>query len=508
MDDSHVRRCPCLKVGFMFIALTINNAVSTIVSSQSGDIEGIAVTLRNGIVHQFKGIPYAKPPVGPLRFKKPVQHPPWNNILNATEYGPSCVQASHGEHMYPISEDCLFLNVYVPTEVSAKANKSVMVWIYGGAFISGTASNYDGSLLALHGDVIVVTFNYRLGVLGFFSTGDSNAKGNYGLWDQIEALKWVKSNIEHFGGNPESITLFGESAGAFCVSHHAINPANKGLFHRVIMQSGSVHTVAAVTSYPADAASTLGEYLNCSDADNSESLVACLREKDVSTLHQISELVYALPALRKYLGLFLPFGPVIDGELIPDQPSTLMQNRSSEQFRFYQSLDVISGCTSAEGSILVMNIYLFPVVSLPEANISDGIPSWIPRLFIEPLVETFYNNDSSVLQHVYDRYTSPDSAEQGRLLVNLMGDTHFYTPMLKSLLDHDNNENINSTTYQFYFTRPSKMDALIGVPPEWFEGATHTADLAYLFHSDSLSNDDAVLSATMMSYWVNFAKYG
>ncbi|XP_069103815.1 pyrethroid hydrolase Ces2e-like [Argopecten irradians] len=288
MATIYMRKCVVLMLFCLLFVFHIEHAFGSIVSSEAGSIEGVLVPFPNGNVYQFKGIPYAKPPVGPLRFSKPVKQPPWSDTLNATEYKPGCIQSDPGN--LPTSEDCLFLNVYVPSEVSAIANKTVMVWIHGGGYTSGAGSLYDGSFLALHGDVIVVTLNYRLGVLGFFSTGDANARGNYGLWDQIEALKWVKSNIRNFGGNPDSVTLFGESAGAFSVSHLAIMPSNKGLFHRVIMQSGSLGSFGSVIRYPADAASNFGSFLQCSGSDNSELLLTCLR--GISTVRYFCLKVY------------------------------------------------------------------------------------------------------------------------------------------------------------------------------------------------------------------------
>ncbi|XP_033759641.1 uncharacterized protein LOC117341889 [Pecten maximus] len=495
-----------LTILFIFTSFCISNVLGTIVSSESGTMEGVVVPSQNGNVHQFRKIPYAKPPVGPLRFSKPVKRPPWNDTLDARNYGPGCIQS--GELTFPISEDCLFLNVYVPNEVSATANKSVMVWIHGGGYSTGTARSYDGSTLALHGDVIVVTVNYRLGIFGFFSTGDSNARGNYGLWDQIEALKWIKSNIIYFGGNPDSVTLFGESAGAFSVSHLAMIPANKGLFHRVIMQSGSLSSFGSVTKDPSKSAIGLGKYLNCNNVENSESLVACLRGLYASLLHQSAETVYVYSSIGKNFGLTLPFAPVIDGELIPSDPISLLQNESSEQFKFYQSLDVISGCNSAEGSLFVVFISAFPTVSLPAVDMTEGIPTSVLKLFVKPLIEYYYNNDTRILQNINDKYTTSDIAKQGRLFVNLFGDTHFYTPMFESLLAHDKGGNSKANTFQYYFSKSSQVDILMGQPPKWFEGAGHAAEIVYVFSNKYLQGDDADLSTKMMSYWINFANNG
>ncbi|XP_060073931.1 neuroligin-3-like [Ylistrum balloti] len=489
-----------------FITFGIGNVFGTTVSTEDGAVEGIVVPLQKGNVYQFKKIPYAMPPVGPLRFSKPVKHPPWNNTLDATDFGPACIPSGSSTH--PVSEDCLFLNVYIPHEVSTTTNKSVMVWIHGGGYIYGTGMDYDGASLAIHGDVIVVTINYRLGVFGFLSTGDSAARGNYGLWDQIEALKWIKSNIKYFGGNPDSITLFGESAGAFSVSHLAIFPENKGLFHRVIMQSGSLGSYGTITKDPVKIARSLGSYLQCSDIQNSESLVACLRRITASDLNQASDISHMYSIFRNTLGLSLGYSPVIDGEMILGDPMSIFKNQSSEHFKFYQSLDVISGCTSAEGSLMLIYISLFPGLSLPTIDISEGIPTSVLKMFAKPFIELYHNNDTRILEPIYAKYTSEDNEEQGRLLVNLLSDSQFYAPMLESLLVHDLNGNSKSKTFQYFFSKTSPIDGLIGVPPKWFEGAGHAAEIPYIFYNEYLDGSHKNLSTEMMSYWTNFARYG
>ncbi|OWF36526.1 Carboxylesterase 4A [Mizuhopecten yessoensis] len=499
----------CLTFVFSLVALGIDNVSGTLVSTESGAMEGVIVPSQNGDVYQFRKIPYAKPPIGLFRFRKPMKIPPWNNTLNATKYGPACIQAmERGSDFFPVSEDCLFLNVFVPNEISTTANKSVMIWIHGGVFRFGTGMSYDGSFLSLQGDVIVVTLNYRLGVFGFFSTGDSSARGNYGLWDQIEALKWIKTNIKYFGGNPESITLFGESAGALSISHLAIFPENEGLFHRVIMQSGSLSSNRPITNDSVKLARALGGLLQCSDIQSTESLVSCLRGKEASVLNSVSN-SQSFPLIGKYFGYAMSYAPVIDGEMTTSHPFSLLQNRSSEQFKFYQSLDVICGCTSAEGSLFLGFFPLFPSLSLPPVNVSEGVPSWVLKLLAEAATEVYFNNDTRILPHIYNKYISTDIEEQGRLLVNFFSDSRFNVPMLESLLVHDRGGNSKANTFQYFFSKTSLVDVLIGVPPKWFVGAGHGAELPYLFNSGyDMYGPDNVLSTQMASYWTNFAKHG
>src|ERR1700733_3074289 len=202
----------------------------------------------DGKVVIFKGIPFAAPPVGELRWKEPQPVSPWKGVSKATEFGARCMQALIYEDMVfrdaGPSEDCLYLNVWTPG-VSAKTKLPVMVWIYGGGFQAGATSEprQDGEHLA-HKGVVVVSMNYRLGIFGFFvhpglaAESPHHAAGNYGLMDQTAALRWVQRNVNAFGGDPNNVTIFGESAGSFSVSAQVASPLAKGLFQKAIDESG------------------------------------------------------------------------------------------------------------------------------------------------------------------------------------------------------------------------------------------------------------------------------
>ena len=190
-----------------------------------------------GGVESFKGIPFAAPPVGDLRWRAPQPAKAWTGVRPATDFGPACIQMGTSRYA-STSEDCLTLNVFRP--VGAKAKLPVMVWIYGGGFIQGASQRYDGSNLARHG-VVVVTLNYRLGRLGFFAHPALTKAGegaDFGFLDQIAALKWVRANIARFGGDPTNVTIFGESAGAISVNYLMTSPLATGLFVKAISESG------------------------------------------------------------------------------------------------------------------------------------------------------------------------------------------------------------------------------------------------------------------------------
>ena len=209
------------------------------VSTQHGKLSGV---VQEGLL-AFRGIPYARPPLGPLRFKAPQKLAPWEGCLDATVYPASAIQeVSPMNPVGEISEDCLYLNLWTPAVDNKK--RPVMVWIHGGNFVSGSASmpQYDGTVLAKRGDTVVIGINYRLGLLGFAYLKEcfgDRVDSNIGLRDQIAALQWIQDNILEFGGDPENVTVFGESAGANCIGSLLASPGAKGLFKNAIVQSGS-----------------------------------------------------------------------------------------------------------------------------------------------------------------------------------------------------------------------------------------------------------------------------
>ncbi|XP_022105589.1 cholinesterase-like [Acanthaster planci] len=229
----------------------------------------------NKTIDVFKGVPFAEPPVGQLRFRPPVAKGPWDGTYDATYFRDACVQdPSQGIG-------------------AQQGGAAVMVWIHGGGFTTGSGilPVYDGQALVALGDVIVVTINYRLNAFGFLTTGDEALPGNLGLMDQVLALKWIKENIGAFGGDSDNITIFGESAGSASVHFHILSAHSKGLFNRGVMQSG---TLFAPWAYSDDKdmlrkqAFDIGEKVGCSTAE-SEALVNCLLDKNASDLYVASD---------------------------------------------------------------------------------------------------------------------------------------------------------------------------------------------------------------------------
>src|SRR4051812_20433483 len=291
-----------------------NMQTSPIVETTAGRVAG---TIEDSLA-VFKGIPYAAPPVGPLRFRPPQPIEPWTPEQGATEYGPwapqepSALTALFGTGTVTQSEDCLTLNVWTPAVDDAR--RPVMVWIHGGAFVTGAGSFalYEGHRLAARGDVVVVTVNYRLGVLGFAAhpalrDDESGAAGNWGLLDQIAALRWVQENIANFGGDPANVTIFGESAGSMSVSTLLGTPMAAGLFRRAITQSGGA------VGAPMEAAVLTTEMVTQELGLDS---VAVLRAAPVDRI------LAAQAAVAKSVAIANgpPFVPAIDGAVLPEPP--------------------------------------------------------------------------------------------------------------------------------------------------------------------------------------------
>src|SRR5215475_4031523 len=248
----------------------------------TGTANGAVRGLANGAVDEFLGIPYAAPPVGALRWQPPQPAASWSGVRDATQFAPHCPQLATPFGQASTSEDCLFLNVFTPSHKQAGSHFPVMVWIHGGALVTGESNDYDPT--ALTGDgVTVVTINYRLGALGFLAhpaLADANGQsGDYGLMDQQAALRWVQRNIASFGGNPHNVTIFGESAGGLSTLSQVASPQARGLLDQAIVESGSYNLTQASLSSAEAAGETFAASAGCASQT-----AACLRSLPVSAI--------------------------------------------------------------------------------------------------------------------------------------------------------------------------------------------------------------------------------
>ena len=332
---------------FSVICAFLPLVTSEIVSTKYGDIDGLVVPYPNASgpfksVSKFLGVPFAAPPVGEFRLKAPVPPKVWADILQTKKHGHVCWQGKmmeiHTKMFAPnftYSEDCLYLDVYSP---NVSQSLPVLFYIHGGAYEYGTALTYPSDLLALHG-LVVVVIQYRLGPFGFFTTGDSAAPGNYGILDQVQALKWVKDNIANFGGDPSKVTICGLSAGATSVSLHLLSPLSESLFHQAIAESGVDLSPFAIQPHSSAlrSATYLAEKLDCATNDHS-TMLACIRQqKDVDIQKAADTLLFEMSDNVRW-------GPVLDNHFLLDTPRNLREKGDFKKVKFMISF------TSHEGA--------------------------------------------------------------------------------------------------------------------------------------------------------------
>jgi para-nitrobenzyl esterase len=445
----------------------------------SGPISG---TL-DGSIWTFKGIPYAAPPVGNLRWKEPQEVQPWKDVRACTNYGPACPQPASSDfgaltQVTNTSEDCLYLNVWTPA-TSPDQRLPVMFWIHGGSFTTGAGSLplYDGHNLATRG-IIVVTINYRLGPLGFMAHPElskespNGVSGNYGLLDQIFALQWVQRNIAAFGGDAKQVTVFGESAGGISINDLMVSPLANGLFAQAINESGPFvdlglrlqtnDTLADAEAAGVDIANKLG----CSQSGD---VLACLRGKTPD------ELMQAGTPVNKILSP-IPLGPNVDGYVLPETPSTLFAKGKQ------QAIPIINGTNANEGSIFA--------------------PDITPDMY-RIAINYLYGSNAD---RVFALYPATTQAEVKPALTRLITEMGFAA---SSRFACTSMSRVNSPAYMYQFTRVANDPRIQAL------GAFHGVELIYVFGNLDLLQGfgtpqaaDLNLSEAMMDYWTSFAKTG
>lgn len=448
----------------------------------SGLVAGASA--RDG-VRVYQGIPFAAPPVGPLRWRPPQPVKPWDRVRPCTEPGPSCPQPKPMVGPPPAwsDEDCLNLNVWTAAPPDGP-KRPVMVWIHGGGFTTGTGSYalYDGAALARQG-VVVVTINYRLGPFGFFAhpllskESERGVSGNYGLLDQIAALEWVKRNIAAFGGDPGCVTIFGESAGSVSVCDLLVSPLAAGLFHRAIAESGGVHgRIRGLRDRRSgmEPAEQMGERvaraLGCDRADDP---LAALRAKGADEL-----LAAAHPSQGLYGKAEDKFWPVVDGWVLPDDPAALFDAGKRHDVPF------MIGTNADENTIFLRQ--------LPVRH-AEGY-----RL----LLRAFFRADAGAVEVLFPAATDE---EVGAALNRCMTVASFVTPA-RALARAQ--EKVKSPAWLYHFTRIPPVARPLKL------GAFHSAEIAYVFGNlddgpvASREEVDRALARTLGGYWTRFAATG
>ena len=489
-----VRRAALFAVSAVSVAAAAlgANAGGAVASPASGGANPI-VRIDDGLVrgadvagvNSFLGLPYAAPPTGNLRWRAPQSAAAWSGVRDATQFGPSCPQPTANNPYLPpgpISEDCLYLNVYTPTlSDRGGGGRPVLVWIHGGGLTVDGARNYDGSKLAADGTV-VVTINYRLGALGFLAHPALAARpggpaGNYGLMDQQAALRWVQRNIARFGGDPHNVTIAGQSAGGLSVLAQLVSPGARGLFQRAIVQSGSF----ALTQQPLAAAEAAGEKLaiavGCADQT-----AQCLHSVPVSNL--VSDFGVGIPG-------------VIDGSVLTQSIGTALARGQFAQ------VPILNGITHDEEMIFVDALGL---------TVSGGTFVPVPE---RPVTTANYQANIAAVLGVSDaRATAiaaeyPPGASADLAFSTLVSDANFACPALQ--LDRWTASRVPTYAYQF---NDDHAPVNVARPGELPPIATHGTELPYLFdqpnapYPATLTAAQQVLAASMRAAWANFAAVG
>jgi len=441
-----------------------------VVQIRNGRLQGALHTAAGQALHVFKGIPYAAPPVGALRWRPPQPAAPWSGVREALQFGPDFPQAANPRSRAPSqSEDSLYLNVWAPA-AAARGSLPVMVWFNGGGFERGSGAdlNCDGALMAAEG-VVVVTFNYRAGLFGFLAhpalsrESEHGVSGNYGLLDQIAALKWVQENIAEFGGDAKRITAFGVSAGSASIALLLASPMGRGLFHQAILHSpGAGRPLATL--------------------DDAEKLGAQLGD-DISALRQLSaEDVLAKTPLfsPRVRGLTTPrvLRPIRDGWLLPEDERPVLKSGR------IHAMPLVVGSNADEGSLLTK---AWPVDSLPQYR---------------EMVQANFGDAADAAMRVYPAAADADARPR---VGEMFADTQFNygTRLLAETMAR-----LEPRTWRYLYTRRR---------PNQNDGPHHGEEVAHVFGTFAESapgvpaafdEGDSKVSAAMMKAWTSFARRG
>ncbi|XP_055918981.1 juvenile hormone esterase-like [Eupeodes corollae] len=460
----------------------------------------------------FMGVPFAQPPVGELRFSNPKPIKPWEGILDATKARPDCIQKNYllPQPFVSGDEDCLYLNIYRPTKNDNKP-VPVMVYIFGGGFFSGTASPL------IHGpeyfmdtkEVILVTLAYRLGALGFLSTGDINMPGNFGLKDQNLALKWVQNYISYFGGDAGNVTIFGQSAGAVSVHMHILSDLSSGLFKRAIVMSGNAGApYATPISNPLAQARKQAELVGIPDANSmsSEELTKALREIDATKIIESGD-----GFKYWHVDPLTTFRPVIE-EPSPDAFLTVDPSELIASGRYTQ-VPWMTGMVPNEGAVRALSIISNETL---RSDFNNNFDDFIGKLMEFPFTEGVDSKINDLINHYfYGIHELNEKTTQN--FVDMITDRAFVQPFYKNIKQYVETADLKNNPvflYRFNYRGPFSYSTLYTGNFNNY-GVVHCDDLIYLFRSPLLFSVDfdknsveAKVLKEMVDTFVSFAKTG
>jgi para-nitrobenzyl esterase len=480
----HLGTARDIVIGAGIAAAASHSGAAPLVAIQGGRIRGVSVP--GGYV--FRGLPYGAAPAGRLRWRAPQPPGEWHGVRDATAFAPSCPQPQGGFTIGPQNEDCLYLNVSTPrlNDHRHKKDLPVLVWIHGGGFTSGGGRDCDPTKLMAE-DIVVVTINYRLGALGFLShpalASPGGSSGNYGLMDQQAALRWVRFNIEQFGGDPDNVTIAGESAGGTAVLAHLVSHSSRGLFRRAIVESGSF----ALTQQPLAVAEANGEAF-ASSTGCPDQTAECLRNLPTDDL------------LRNFPTVAIP--GVVDGRVLTESIGTALAAGR------FAHVPILNGTNHDEERLfLVLGAFL----GFPALTVSGGTYVVVP----EPITPESYRRDIASVLSVTDARAAAIAAEYpvnsygspSLTFSALVGDANFACPALQ--MDAWLSRRTATFAYEFNDDAAPWRYAPIDPPV-----ATHLSELPYLFDLPdapiqvTLSLDQEALAASTRTAWANFAASG
>ena len=455
-------------------------AAAPLINTTGGMVQGISTSSTN----EYLGIPYAAPPIGPLRWRAPQPPASWSGVLQANALPPLCPQPAGPLGSASLAENCLYLNVYAPKVGGAEL--PVMLWIHGGAFKTGTGATYDGSALAQNG-VIVVTINYRLGYLGFLANAALDAEssgggsGDYGLMDQQAALRWVKANAKSFGGDPDRITVFGQSAGGQSVLDQLVSPTAAGLFQRAIIESGSyAFTLPSLASNDVKG-TAFAKAVGCGNN------AACLRALPVSAI-----IAQENPSSSATAPLSTQFQPNVGTAILPNQPLLGIA------YGAFNRVPVLQGTNHDEGRLFTAIDFDFQGGPLAASGYDNAIASVVNPALV-PVVAPLYPASA---------YSSLDLA-----FATLFTDATFSC----SALAFDQVLSLKVPTYAYEFADENAARLSLPTDPFLPLDATHGTELPFLWANligtgipagATPTAAEQQLAAQMQAAWTNFAKSG
>ncbi|XP_018308974.1 uncharacterized protein [Mycetomoellerius zeteki] len=488
---------------------------------KEGRLRGMVIQPRTNynlqLVDVFLGVPYAEPPVGSFRFSPPRSPQPWRGVRQSQEFAPVCPQVlpnlreevkpgryeyleRHLPYLRNQSEDCLYLNIYAPHQVEGQKNLRkypVMMFIHGESFEWNSGNPYDGTILAAYGNIVLVTINFRLGILGFLRPGiRDDTASNFGLLDQIAALLWLRENIAEFGGDPNSVTLVGHGTGAIFANLLLISPVanKKGLFKRAILMSGSAMSADAIGKAPLQITKQVAHALNCPTTSDSE-LALCLRNQDVDRLLHV----------KIHKPKYVPaYAPLIDRAVIPDKPLNLMENA-----QLFGRFDLMYGVTESE------KFHILPPVALLH-GVLDGQRDEILR---DHAKATHELEPELILSKVLEQYgdfssgfTKEYAMKNRDMVLEALSDSGTVAPLIMTANLHSR---AYPKSYMYVFSHPKAMQDYSG---QQRQHTVHGEELPYVL-GVPLDNSkynlrsrydirESLFSEAIMNWWCSFAYIG